>query len=89
MRWAFSIGSLASARKDICRGKDVGYISVTTVKEIAIDTIKGMPDDTTWDTIQDRINFMAGVCKGLRELDEEKGIPHDRVKEDFAKWVTR
>jgi hypothetical protein len=31
---------------------------------------------------------MAGVRKGLRELDEGKGIPHDRVKEDFAKWLS-
>lgn len=60
-----------------------------TTKEIAIDTIKGLPDDTTWDTIQERINFMAGVRNGLRELDEGKGIPHERVKEDFAKWLTR
>ena len=60
-----------------------------TVKEMAIHTIKDMPDDTTWDVIQDRINFMAGVRKGLRELDEGRGISHDRVKEDFAKWLTR
>jgi predicted transcriptional regulator len=61
---------------------------IMTIKEIAIDAIKGMPDDITWDTIQDRINFMAGVRKGLSELDEGKGLPHDRVKEDFAKWLT-
>lgn len=60
-----------------------------TIKELALDTIKRMPDDTTWDTIQDRINFMAGVRQGIRELDEGKGIPHDRVKEDFAKWLIR
>ena len=60
-----------------------------TVKEMAIDTIKGMPDDTTWDTIQERINFMAGVRKGLCELDQGKGISHGQVKEDFAKWLTR
>ena len=56
---------------------------------MAIHTIKDMPDDTTWDIIQDRINFMVGVRKGLRELDEGKGITHDRIKEDFAKWLTR
>ena len=60
-----------------------------TTKEIVIDTIKALPDDATWDTFQERINFMAGVRKGLRELDDGKGIPHDRVKEDFAKWLSR
>jgi predicted transcriptional regulator len=36
--------------------------------------------------VQERINFVVGVRKGLRELDEGKGIPHDRVREEFAQW---
>ncbi len=59
-----------------------------TTKQIAIQTIQGLPDDATWDDIQERIRFVAGVRKGLRELDEGKGIPHDRVKEEFAEWLT-
>ena len=57
-----------------------------TTKEIAIHTIKELPEDATWDDVQERINFVAGVRKGLRELDEGKGIPHDRVREEFAQW---
>ncbi len=59
-----------------------------TTKQIAIQTIQELPDDATWDDIQERIRFVAGVRKGLRELDESKGIPHDRVKEEFAEWLT-
>ncbi len=59
-----------------------------TTKQIAIQTIQGLPDDATWDDIQERIRFVAGVRKGLRELDQGKGIPHDRVKEEFAEWLT-
>ncbi len=59
-----------------------------TTKQIAIQTIQGLPDDATWDDIQERIRFVAGVRKGLRELDEGKGIPHDRVSEEFAEWLT-
>jgi predicted transcriptional regulator len=55
-----------------------------TAKEIAIHTIEELPEDATWDEVQERINFVAGVRKGLRELDEGKGIPHDRVREEFA-----
>ena len=29
---------------------------------------------------QERINFVVGVHQGLRELDEGKGIPHDKIK---------
>jgi hypothetical protein len=59
-----------------------------TTKEIAIHTIEELPEDATWDDVQERINFVAGVRKGLRELDEAKGIPHDRVREEFAQWLT-
>jgi len=60
-----------------------------TTKEIAIQTIERLPDNTTWDEIQERIDFVVGVRKGLRELDEGKGIPHSRVKEEFAEWLSR
>jgi predicted transcriptional regulator len=59
-----------------------------STKEIAIRTIQTLPEDASWEDIQERINFVAGVRKGLRELDEGKGIPHDRVREEFAEWLT-
>jgi predicted transcriptional regulator len=55
---------------------------------VAIRTIEGLPDDATWEDIQERIRFVAGVRQGLRELDEGKGIPHEKVKEEFAEWLT-
>jgi predicted transcriptional regulator len=58
-----------------------------TTKEIAIHTLEALPEDATWDDVQERINFVACVRKGLRELDEGKGIPHDRVREEFAQWI--
>jgi len=59
-----------------------------TSKEIALKTIKQLPEDASWEGIQERINFVAAVRKGLRELDEGKGVPHDKVREEFAEWLT-
>ena len=59
-----------------------------TTKEIAIRSIQELPEDATWDDIQERINFIAGVRKGLRELDENRGSPHDRVREEFREWLS-
>ncbi len=59
-----------------------------TTKQIAIQTIEQLPDNATWEEIQERIRFVAGVRTGLRELDEGKGIPHDQVKEEFSEWLT-
>jgi hypothetical protein len=55
-----------------------------SIKELAIRTIQELPEEATWEDIQERINFVAGVRKALRELDEGKGIPHERIKEEFS-----
>jgi len=57
-----------------------------TIKEVAIKSIEELPEDATWEDIQERINFMAGVRKGLRELDQGKGIPHEKIREEFREW---
>jgi predicted transcriptional regulator len=63
------------------------YDRVMTTKEIALKTIEQLPESASWEDIQERINFVVGVRKGLRELDEGRGIPHDKVKEEFAEWL--
>lgn len=59
-----------------------------TSKEIELKTIYELPEDASWEDILERINFVVVVRKGLRELDERKGIGHDKVKEEFAEWLT-
>jgi len=46
-----------------------------TTKEIALKTIEQLPENVSWEDIQARINFVVGVYKGLRELEEGKGMP--------------
>jgi len=59
-----------------------------STKEIAIESIQDLPEDATWEQIQERINFVAGVRKGFSELDEGKGISHERVKDEITKWLS-
>jgi predicted transcriptional regulator len=59
-----------------------------TKKELAIEMLRRLPDDASWEDIQERINFMAGVRKGLAELDEGKGLAHETVREEYAQWLT-
>lgn len=58
-----------------------------TTKQIAIQTIEQLPDNATWEEIQERTRFVGAVRAGLRQLDEGKGIPHDQVKEEFSEWL--
>lgn len=60
-----------------------------TTKEAAIKSIQELPEEATWEDIQERISFVVGVRKGLRELDEGKGIPHERIREEFSEWLIR
>ena len=59
-----------------------------TEKEIVLETIRALPDDTSLDEIAERIEFMAAVQKGLDQLDSGEGIPHDEVKKQLASWLT-
>ena len=59
-----------------------------TEKEIVLETIRSLPDDCSLEEIAERIEFMAAVQKGLNQLDNGEGIPHDEVKKQLASWLT-
>lgn len=65
-------------------GGGLWYDRAMTSKEIALKTIEQLPESASWEDIQERINFIVGVRKGLRELDEGQGIPHDQVRQEFT-----
>ncbi len=59
-----------------------------TTKEKAIKIIQELPEDASWEDIHEKIDFIAGVRKGLRELDEGKGISHEQIREEFSEWLS-
>ena len=59
-----------------------------TEKEIALETIRALPDDSSLEKIAERIEFMAMVQKGLDQLDRGEGIPQEEVKRQLASWLT-
>ncbi len=60
-----------------------------TTKELAIQAITRLPDSADWLQIEERIHFIAGLRKGLYELDRSEGIAHSMVKEEFAEWLSK
>jgi predicted transcriptional regulator len=57
-----------------------------TQKELVLDAINELPDDTSLDAIADRVEFLAAVQKGLDQLDRGEGIPHAELKRQLASW---
>ena len=64
------------------------YNTGMTTKEIALKTIQELPDDASWEDVRERLDFVAGVRKGLAELDAGQGIPHEKIKAEFAEWLS-
>ena len=58
-------------------------------KEIAIEKIRELPDDATWEDIKDRIDFMAGVRKAISELDQGKSFDHEKIKKELKEWTSK
>jgi predicted transcriptional regulator len=63
------------------------YNTDMTPKEIALKTIQPLPDNASWEDVQERINFVAGLRKGLSELDAGQGIAHEEIKAELGEWL--
>jgi predicted transcriptional regulator len=59
-----------------------------TSKEIAIKTIRELPDSATWADIEERIRFLGAIDRGLADIKAGRVIPHDEVKESLKKWLS-
>jgi len=57
-----------------------------TTKEYVLHLIEDLPDDATWNDVQERINFVAGVRKAINEIEEGAGIPHSQIREEYAAY---
>jgi len=58
-----------------------------TEKEMVLQTVRELPDDSSIDEIADRIEFLAAVQKGFDQLDRGEGIPHEEIKKQLASWL--
>lgn len=59
------------------------------VKEQVIDLVRNLPDEVTVDDIMRELYFKIQVDKGLKELDEGKGIPHEEVERRLSRWFSK
>lgn len=60
-----------------------------TVKEHAIQTIQNLPEDADWEIVKERIEFIAAVEKGAKELDSGLGIPVEEIEKEIKEWTTK
>ncbi|MEW6378666.1 MAG: hypothetical protein AB1611_03540 [bacterium] len=60
---------------------------MAVVKEEVIKMIQNMPKDTSIEDIMAELYFRYQVDEGLKQLDEDKGIPHEEVEKRMERWL--
>ena len=58
-----------------------------TTKETVIEMIRRLPENGTLPEIIAELYFRQKVDRGLRELDERKGVSHDEARRRLAQWL--
>jgi predicted transcriptional regulator len=58
-----------------------------TAKQDAVALIISLPDDVSMEEIQHRLYVLERIRAGLAELEADRGIPHEEVEAEFAKWL--
>ncbi len=58
-----------------------------TVKDQVIKMIEKLPDEATVSDIMAELYFRQNVDEALKELDEGKGISHEKAKKRLGQWL--
>ena len=58
-------------------------------KQLALESIQRLPDDASLETIVERVEFLAGVRKGLDQIERGGTVPHEDVKRELAAWLAK
>ena len=67
--------------------KTSGPSIVTKPKRAVLKMLRNLKDDVTYDDIMYELYVLEKIERGLRQLDEGKGIPHEEVKKSLSKWL--
>ncbi|MDD4892086.1 MAG: hypothetical protein PHU85_19360 [Phycisphaerae bacterium] len=58
-----------------------------TTKEMVRTVMDALPDEASLDEVIHALYLRAAFQRGLREVREGKGIPHEQAKARLKKWV--
>lgn len=58
-------------------------------KQLAIDTIRQLPDNISLEEISRRLEFLVAIQKGLDQAERGETVPHEEVKRQLASWLSK
>lgn len=59
-----------------------------STKELAMETIKDLPENASWQEIEERIHFLAAIEKARAEVSRGEVTPHEDVRNLLKKWLS-
>lgn len=62
---------------------------MSPLKEQVIRIIAALPEEATMDDVMEKLYFKSQVDQGLKELDEGKGLSHEKVQKKFLPLSSR
>ena len=60
-----------------------------STKELAIETIRKLPETASWEEIEERIHFYAAIERGRADMRNGQVVAHEEVKENLKEWITK
>jgi len=81
-------GSVA-ARLALVKSPLMGETVFMSEKQLALDSIAGLPDDVSLEVIAERMEFLAAIRKGVEQIKQGATLPHEEVKRQLAAWLSK
>jgi predicted transcriptional regulator len=84
-------GRLDSVIREIDKDIRAGRLTDLPVsaKMMVLEAIQKLPDESTFAEIRERVEFIAGVRKGLDEIERGEVVALDEVEKKIDKWATK
>ena len=58
-------------------------------KVIAKTALELLPNDASWESILDRMRYLAAIDEGLRDIEAGRVVPHGEVKRQLHEWLQK
>jgi predicted transcriptional regulator len=57
-------------------------------KEMVLDLVQKLPEDTTLEQIYRELSFVAGLREAELQADRGQLIDHERIREELQTWTS-
>lgn len=72
-----------------CISPALMQVNAMSDKQLALESIQRVPEDASLDAIAERLEFLAGIRKGLDQIERGETVSHEEVKRQLATWLAK